>query len=169
MNKFNSRSGSLFDDIELRTKWTAAFYLFYALRRIFFVDIAFNLKEWPGIQIILINYLNLAALIYVGSHQPLISLPRNRLEIFNEFMICFITFIFMGFTDVILNEDEKWDFGKIMIYLVLYFMYVNIMVILANLARNMVIMFQMIWIRELNPRLPWFKLKVMGCYDAIIE
>ena len=75
----------------------------------------------------------------------------------------------MGFTDVILNEDEKWDFGKIMIYLVLYFLYVNIMVILANLARNMMIMFQMIWIRELNPRLPWFKLKVMGCYDAIIE
>jgi len=155
MNKFNSRQGSLYDDIELRTKWTAAFYLCYALRRIFFVDIAFNLKELPGIQIILINYLNLAALIYVGTHKPLISQPRNRLEIFNEFMICFITFVFMGFTDVILNEDDKWAFGNIVIWLVIYFLYVNIMVILANIARNISIMCEMIWVRWLKQTIPW--------------
>lgn len=57
---------------------------------------------------IFVNYLNLMALIYVGSFSPLISKPRNRLEMYNEFCICIISFVFMSFTNVILNEDTKW-------------------------------------------------------------
>jgi len=49
MNKFNSRQGSLYDDVELRSKWKSAFYLIFALRRIFFVEIAFGGKDLPGI------------------------------------------------------------------------------------------------------------------------
>jgi len=102
-----------------------------------------------------VNYLNLASIIYIGYHSPLISKPRNRLEMFNEFMICVITFVFMSFTDVILNESAKWDFGEIIIWLILYYLYVNIMVVGAYLVRLINITSQMIWVRYLEKKVPW--------------
>lgn len=139
-NKFNSRQGSLFDDIELRTKWKSAYYLVYVVRRILFIEIAFGLKDWPGIQIQFVNYLNLATLIYIGSFSPLLSRPRNNLEMFNEFCICFVSFVFMSFTNVISNDNTKWKFGEIIIWAILYFLYVTIMVVLAYNAKMITIM-----------------------------
>jgi len=56
---------------------------------------------------------------------------------------------------VILNESAKWDFGEIIIWLILYYLYVNIMVVGAYLVRLINITSQMIWVRYLEKKVPW--------------
>tara|TARA_B110000285_G_C14536058_1_gene342867 strand:+ start:28 stop:237 length:210 start_codon:yes stop_codon:yes gene_type:complete len=65
-HKFTSRYGSLFEGIEIRNKWSAAFYLIFMLRRILLVVIAFEAPEFDVIQLMYLLFLNLAILIYTG-------------------------------------------------------------------------------------------------------
>ena len=46
--KFSVHHGFLFDTIKLENNISAAFWLMYVLRRIFFVSIAFGMKEHTG-------------------------------------------------------------------------------------------------------------------------
>lgn len=48
-HKFNSRYGSLYEGVELRSKWSAAFYLVFMLRRILMVVLAFEAPEYDAI------------------------------------------------------------------------------------------------------------------------
>ena len=48
-HKFTSRYGSLFEGIDIRNKWSAAFYLIFMLRRILIVIIAFEGPEFDAI------------------------------------------------------------------------------------------------------------------------
>ena len=47
--KFQNRDGSLFEDIELRKKWTSAFYVFFIARRIILVSIVFSMETLGAI------------------------------------------------------------------------------------------------------------------------
>ena len=105
MSKFSSSFGTLYEDIDLRTKWKTAFYLVYCLRRIFYVYIIFFKAHISGIQLVLMNLLNLAVLIYTAKYSALIGKLPNRLEISNEICVCFITFHMFYFTDWCLGYD----------------------------------------------------------------
>ena len=103
MNKFRNRNGNLFEDIDLRSKWQAAFYLVFIVRRIIFVSIVFFVSTLSAIQLLLINLLNLCMLIYVGHNNSLLGKLSNRLEMFNELFVCYISFHMYFFTDWVLN------------------------------------------------------------------
>ena len=77
-HKFSSGYGSLFEGVDLRTKWSAAFYLIFMLRRILMVIIAFEAPQYDAIQLMYLMFLNLAILIYTGYNFPLEGLNRNR-------------------------------------------------------------------------------------------
>jgi hypothetical protein len=47
--KFLNSSGNLYEDIDLRTKWAAAFYLMFIIRRIVFVSIVFSIEQLSAI------------------------------------------------------------------------------------------------------------------------
>ena len=55
-------------------------------------------------------FLNLAILIYTGKNYPLEGTNRNRLEFFNEIMVCYITMHMLYFTDWI-GEPPKAKVG----------------------------------------------------------
>ena len=57
----------------------------------------------------IIEYLNLAILIYTGQNYPLIGKFRNRLECFNELSVCIITFHYVLYTDYVLNKNNETD------------------------------------------------------------
>jgi hypothetical protein len=135
-HKFQSRYGNLFEDVQLRNKWQAAFYLFFIIRRIIFVTIVFSLTTLSGIQLMCINYSNLVMLIYVGYNSCLIGRWANRLEMFNELSVCFISFCMYFFTDWVLDKnnqidkDVQYNYGILMNCLITYYIYVNLWVIL---------------------------------------
>ena len=94
----------MFDGVKLESKWTASFYLIFIIRRLIFVIMCFGLDNYSGLTLVLLCLMNLAMLIYVGIVEPLIERRFNRLEIFNELFVCFITFHMCFFTDWVLDE-----------------------------------------------------------------
>ena len=135
-HKFQNRYGNLFEDVELRTKWQAAFYFVFILRRIVFVSIVFSFTTLSGIQLLLINLCNLTMLIYIGHNYSLIGRWANRLEMFNELSVCFISFHMYFFTDWVLDKNNQTDkdlqykYGIMMNCFITYYIYVNLWVIL---------------------------------------
>tara|TARA_B110000285_G_scaffold208433_1_gene248635 strand:- start:252 stop:812 length:561 start_codon:yes stop_codon:yes gene_type:complete len=103
--KFINRYGSLFEDVELRSKWSAAFYLVFIFRRIIFVYLIFKVDGSSSLQLLFLNWMNLIILIYVGINYPLGDKYQNRLEMFNELSVCFITFHMYFFTDYVLDKN----------------------------------------------------------------
>jgi hypothetical protein len=75
-------------------------------------------------------------LIYIGYNNCLIGKWANRLEMFNELSVCFISFHMFFFTDWVLDknsqtdEDVQYSYGLMMNCFITYYFYVNILVIL---------------------------------------
>jgi len=79
-----------------------------------------------------INFSNLAMLIYVGYNNSLLGKFSNRLEMFNELMVCFITFHMYFFTDWVLgkngqpDKDVQYNYGIMMNCFIVFYIYVNV-------------------------------------------
>ena len=63
---FRDRFGSLYDGIRVENKWQVSANLVFMLRRAIFVLICFNIEKMPGIQMILVNLINLCSCLYYG-------------------------------------------------------------------------------------------------------
>lgn len=63
----------------------------FIVRRILFVWWIFKLDDTSWAQLMLLNYLNLIILIYVGGVRPFNNKYDNRLESFNELCVCWIS------------------------------------------------------------------------------
>ena len=145
--KFRHRWGSLFENVKLRNKVTAAFWLIFVIRRIVFVSIIFGLEEYPCQSLQLVCYSNLIILIYTGYNYPLIGRPSNRLEMFNELTVCTVSFHMFLFTDWVLDskgspdEEAQYQFGILLNAYVLYYLYMNLCVIIYYLLKILFLMF----------------------------
>lgn len=126
----------MFDGVKLESKWTASFYLLFIIRRLIFVILCFGIDNYSGLVLVLVNFMNLAQLVYVGMTRPLIGKLFNRLEMFNELFVCFITFHMCFFTDWVLDvngipdEPVQYNYGIMMNTFFLYYLYWNIIVII---------------------------------------
>ena len=69
------------------------------LRRLLFVAICLFAYDYPGIQIILVNLLNLFFGIYYGYFKPFEERLKSYLDAFNELTIAIVTYHMMMFTD----------------------------------------------------------------------
>ena len=75
-------------------------------------------------------------LIYVGYNSSFIEKWANRLEMFNEISVCYISFHMYFFTDWVLgpnnqpDKDVQYNYGIMMNCFITYYIYVNLMVIL---------------------------------------
>ena len=105
--KFKVRWGSMFEGVKLKTKITACFYLIFVMRRLIFVVLVFGIDNYQGCVMVLLCWMNLAMLIYVGQISPLVEILENRLEMFNELFVCCITFHMFFFSDWVLDENAQ--------------------------------------------------------------
>ena len=111
---FENRWGPFYLDIKSGSKIQMFFFPMHCIRRLIYVAICQNLKEYPSIQIICALFLNMFILIYIGTNKSLGSFLKNRIEMFNEFMICSVTFIIMNFTDWVGARPVRTEYGWIM-------------------------------------------------------
>lgn len=90
----------------------------------------------------LLNYMNLAILIYVGYNAPFVDKYQNRLEMFNELSVCCITLHMYFFTDWVLDknampdEDVQFNYGILMNCFLAYYIYCNIWNIISFTFRR---------------------------------
>jgi len=94
------------------------FYPTHCLRRLVFVYICLFMKDYPSLQIMYAMFLNMFILIYIGSFKPLGTVLQNRIELFNEFLICNVTFLILNFTDWVGDKPIRVMYGWVMNILV---------------------------------------------------
>ena len=97
------RASSLYSNLSLiyniDNKLARAHFLLFALRRIFYVAIAWCFTSVPMIQIILLTHIQQAVLIYQGLVRPGADRQLNRLDLFNEWTVLLSTQLIVVFTE----------------------------------------------------------------------
>ena len=134
--KFKVRWGSMFEGVKLKSKITACFYLVFIIRRLIFVMLVFGIDNYSGLVMVILCWMNLGMLIYVGQISPLVERLENRLEMFNELFVCCITFHMFFFSDWVLDENAQankpiqYNYGIMMNTFFLYYLYINLIYII---------------------------------------
>ena len=75
------------------------YYFVFCIRRVLFVALSIFFINYPIMQVINLNLMNLFMIIYLSNVKPFIGRFRNRLEIFNDFAMINLTLMMMLFTD----------------------------------------------------------------------
>ena len=104
-HQFHTNWGGFYEDIKTTSFGTIFYNSLFMIRRIIYCSICFFSSSYPGMQIIYMNLLNLACMIYLGYNKPFTSRFKNRLEIFNEFTVMTCTLHMMAFTDWVPDVD----------------------------------------------------------------
>lgn len=128
---FRKKFGSLYEGMRVKTKLQVCANLFFMARRAAFVLVCFNIGTIPGVQLIVVNLINLVSCLYYGGVQPFETRFRRNLDFFNEYCILIITWHMMCFTDFILEMETQWLVGWSMIACISFNALVNIIIILA--------------------------------------
>ena len=63
--KLDEKWGVLYEDLREEDNLSIQYYYMYALRRMLFVLIVYFLNPYPGIQIMILDFLMLAVLIFL--------------------------------------------------------------------------------------------------------
>ena len=96
---FHQKFGAFFEQLSFRNKKKLSFIFVFMLRRIGFISVSIYIKI-ESLQIISIIVLNLLVSIYIGMVKPFNSKLRNRIEVFNEFVVsaaCIHLYIFTDY------------------------------------------------------------------------
>ena len=102
----------LFENIDLRKRGAAYFYLIHLSRRLFYVGIiALTLTGSIALQLAAFFFGNLFQAVYIWRVQPYKSRADNRLDGFNEWCILqFSTIIFL-FTNFVQEAEMRYTIG----------------------------------------------------------
>mmetsp|Transcript_11864 Transcript_11864/g.18305 ORF Transcript_11864/g.18305 Transcript_11864/m.18305 type:complete len:166 (+) Transcript_11864:1334-1831(+) len=65
----------------------------------------------PPLQLVAINVMNMVVVIFQGQVKPFKTLHENRMDIFNEAMVMFITYHLFMFTDALPDMDAQYLIG----------------------------------------------------------
>ena len=98
------------------------------MRRIILVYLAFKLNSHSYFQFQALVLLNMLVVIYSGIWRPLGTRLANRMNLFNEGMIMFISSLLACFTDAVRDELTKYKYGWAVISLIIFTMAVNLIV-----------------------------------------
>jgi len=99
-DEFRRVWGPIFENVKTKRKKDRAFKLFYVIRRVIFVSVAF-LTSTAVFQIGGAQFVNLAFIIYAAGIRPLDRKFMNRLEVFNEATVTLCTLHMALFTDYV--------------------------------------------------------------------
>lgn len=102
---FSDKWGVLYEGLKTESRWQYASNGVFMLRRLLFIMICFLLIDFPSLQILFLNLLNLLMLIYTGYFCAYVGRLRNRMNLFNETSIVCISWHLMFFA----NEDYLPD------------------------------------------------------------
>ena len=115
--------------------------LLFILRRLIFVIFAFYLQEYGTLQIIMMQYVNILQVLYIGLVTPSISRRSNRTDLVNEFLIQCIQVNLFIFTSWVPEPEIQYTYGWIMIVELYIFLVINGMIIIYDAFSIVVLIF----------------------------
>ena len=104
----------------------------FTVRRVLFVVFTLFMRDAIYFQIIAMNYLNLAMLIYNGYNMPFETRFRSRVEIVNELFITMDTFHFMLFTDFTMDVETQYQIGWSLVCHIVVHIFFNLSIVLMQ-------------------------------------
>ena len=105
--------GSLYIVLDYRKKQNLYFNIVFIFRKIIISVNTVYLKRYSGIQFIVLLYLNVFILIFIGHYRPMTDRFTNRLEIIYEYFIGLSTMILVSFTQFVSSPRTKYSAGWI--------------------------------------------------------
>jgi hypothetical protein len=133
--EFVASWGSIISEVKYKSRWNRAFNLIFSLKRALFIWISFNVRS-TGVTLVSIILLILFSFIYLGINRPLSTKLRNRLTVFNEYILLTSCVTMMGFTDVIPDVNQRYAYGWVFITLILVVLVVNYKFIIMLSAKQ---------------------------------
>ena len=138
--------GFFYEEVKPTDRWNVAYYALFITRRFIFVCYMLFLSGPVTIEILLVLYLNLTYLIYLGQNAPVRIKYFNWLDQYNEYFICLWSFFLVAFSDHFLTV-EKYFFGRLFIILVLIHLIPNLIILLIQVLHRL----RLLWLRFLFP------------------
>jgi len=97
--------------MKTRSKWEAAYYFGFMMRRVIYVAIALVVFTQDYQHILAMFYLNLAWIIYLGSSWPHQRKTISKIDMANEFIIVAIFLHLFTFTDFVPDLELQYSIG----------------------------------------------------------
>ena len=102
------------------------YFYVYLMRRYCFLLMVFYLPNYPAFQLMLWNFLNLVQVSYLLHAKPFEEPGVNKIELFNEFVIFFLSYLFLCFSDWVSDPALKTKVGAFFIYVIFFNVFVNL-------------------------------------------
>ena len=126
MYKYQKKWGFIYTDINFKEKRNFAYLIYFYVRRFIYVLACFMLNSFGSMQILVLFYLNLAALIFIGGFQPYSERFKNRMELLNECFVCTLCLMLIGFTDYVPEQETQFNFGYMFIGVLTIILLLNV-------------------------------------------
>jgi len=116
--KFRSKWAVLYEDLNPKHTVNLWYNIFFITRRLLYVETSFTFEQFPCQQIQILLYMNLFNNIYIQGVKPMKSLVLNKLEIYNDILVFYVTLHFFFFTDLVPDLETQYLYGYSCICLV---------------------------------------------------
>jgi len=83
----------------------------FIVRRLLLLAIGLFLYKRPPLQLVAINAMNIAVIIYLGLFNPLKGRLEKRMDLFNESMVALVTYHLFMFTDALPDKAAQYLIG----------------------------------------------------------
>ena len=131
--KIYAEEGESESDLKRKRQISILFPLFFMLRRMVFVGIAFMLAQWPVFQLVGQFYLNTLMIIYLLWCWPLETNFSTLVEVFNEVTAMWMLYFMLTFTDWVPDIELRYQTGWVFIGIFCLNLSVHILFLLKDL------------------------------------
>jgi len=99
--KFKSIWGALYANIHIDNIGQRMYVHVFIIRRLLLLIIGLKAYGKPPLQLVAINIMNIAVIIYIGLWAPLKGIHEHKMDLFNEAMVALLTYFLFMFTDAL--------------------------------------------------------------------
>tara|TARA_B110000285_G_scaffold233603_1_gene307901 strand:+ start:418 stop:1257 length:840 start_codon:yes stop_codon:yes gene_type:complete len=145
--------GELYAGFKTSDRINLTYYLLFGIRRVMYIYVVFNWVEDSWAQAMVIMFMNLFMLIFIGQQKPLSRMFKNRIELFNEFCVLIITIHMICFTEWVPGRQERDVMGWSMIAIIGFNIAINVKSIFKVIYHG----FKLVCIRYKNHAKAYFK------------
>lgn len=133
--------GELYSGFKTEERMHLIYYFLFGARRVFYIYVVFNWEDSSWAQIMVLEFMNLFMVIYIGQFNPMSRANKNKIELFNEVFVQMITIHMLVFTEWC-NRPEQDIMGWSMIAFIVYNIVCNTTGIFATVIHSFNLIFE---------------------------
>lgn len=138
--------GELYAGFKTDDRFNLIYYFLFAVRRFIYVYMVIYCEDISWAQIMVLQFMNLFMVVYIGQFKPMSRKHKNKIELFNEACIAIITTHMICYTDWVPGRKERDVMGWSMIAII----GINILINTKSIFKVIFHSFKLIGTRYMN-------------------